>query len=52
MYIEQIAQERDQIYWACSAQSSDLLPNSKRASLNKGPDALRAAVHNFHSPRQ
>ncbi len=25
MYIEQIAQERDQIYWACSAQSSEIL---------------------------
>jgi hypothetical protein len=47
MYIEWLAHERDQINWACSAQSDELLPQSiKNRSKAKGSGAaqLRAAV--------
>lgn len=47
MYIELLASERDQIHWACSAQSNELLPQSiKNRSKAKGSSAaqLRAAV--------
>lgn len=41
MYIEQIAYERDQINWACSAQSKELLPKSIR---KQKPGTGKAAV--------
>ncbi len=41
MYIEKIAHERDQINWACSAQSKELLPESIRKPK---PGTGRAAV--------
>jgi hypothetical protein len=47
MYIELIASERDQINWACSAQSNELLPQrikSRSKSKGSGAAQLRAAV--------
>ena len=44
LYLQRIAHERDQINWACSAQSEKLLPDSMRSKKNTGAAALRAAV--------
>jgi hypothetical protein len=47
MYLELLASERDQIQWACSAQSNELLPQSiKKRSKSKESSAaqVRAAV--------
>ena len=41
MYIEHIAHERDQINWACSAQSKELLPKSVR---KQKPGTGKAAI--------
>ena len=32
IYVEKLAHERDQINWACSAQSKELLPKTKKKS--------------------
>jgi hypothetical protein len=50
MYIELLASEREQISWACSAQSNELLPQSiKNRGKSKGSSAaqLRAAVESL-----
>lgn len=45
MYIEHIAHERDQINWACSAQSKELLPKSVRKQKpGTGKAAVQSAV--------
>lgn len=41
MYIEHLAHEREQIAWACSAQSKELLPDSVK---KKKPGTAKAAV--------
>jgi hypothetical protein len=49
--MERIAHERDQINWACAAQSDKLLPESIKTKKNTGAAALRAAVYR-HVPTE
>jgi hypothetical protein len=45
MYIEHIAHERDQINWACSAQSKELLPQSiRKPKPGTGKAAVQSVV--------
>jgi hypothetical protein len=48
MYLEHLAHEREQIAWACSAQSNELLPESVRKKPpGTGKAGLESAVNNL-----
>lgn len=51
IFMENIAHERDQINWACSAQNSELLPKPKSTKSTKaGKEAAAKAIKARVSP--